>query len=171
MAYCDIDDIYALGVNEGQTYTKTTSPKLSQVEDAIDRVYADINSRLYAEADVSVPVNVITSPNAYTLLKTLNAYGAAGEGESIAYRENSSRTNSQVKKEESYYKTEYERLLKMYCDDPKYLIDPVRGSRSPHSRTEQSFLSNTIMDKFDYSVNDEKDSDYFKPFFRVDDDF
>lgn len=170
MAYCDIYDIYELGVNEGNTYTETTSPTLAQVESAIERISLEIDSFLYANGDVSTPIDRFVSPRAYELVRRLNAYGGAGEAESVAYRENSSRTTADVKKNEMYYKTEYERLLKRYSDDPKFLIDAVLGGRSPKGRTGEGFLNNTIRNNFDFSVMDNKGK-YVKPFFTTDEEF
>lgn len=173
MAYCTVSDLYTLGVHGGTTYldgTTPTTPSLTQVNNWITYIYNDINSKLYANG-VTIPIDSSTSPSAYALVKLLNAYGAAGMAEAIAYNENSGYQNDiDNNYTPSFFNRMYINKLKEYCEFPIYLIDAVLTSGAKNKMgPQETLMSNTIQDKYDFDYVD--DLDEIKPNFRMDDEW
>lgn len=169
MAYCDVADIYNIGIHGGQIYDDNTTPTLDQVEAAIDRIYTEINSNLYAFG-VTIPIVQSTSPNAYTLLKYLNAIGASAEAENITYQElagiNTQDVNVNLTVTKLY--RNYKELLKKYCEEPIYLIDAERTANSLLKENIETDIWSGTKDKYDYSYVDDLEDEAIKPYVRYD---
>jgi hypothetical protein len=82
MAYCTITDVR--GLNPKRTYNATTTPTEAQVGQYITDIAAEIDSIIQAQG-YTVPV---TAPaNFVTVLKLLNARGAAAQAEIAMFPE------------------------------------------------------------------------------------
>jgi len=168
MAYCIIGDVYDIGVHGATTFTASSTPTITQVNSAIDRVALRIDSELFV-IGVSVPVVEATSPDAYKRLKDLNAIGAAAEAEAVAWneQEDDSPDDSFTP---GYFRKLFNETLKQYCEYPKKLIDAVLSATHPNAQyKEGEFGWSGIYGHYDYSYMDDKGDDYVKPLFRLDD--
>jgi hypothetical protein len=171
MAYCDIDDVYAVGVHGSQTYDENTTPTEDQVEFAIDDIAEEIDGKLYS-AGVSVPIILATSPKAYAKLTRLNAIGAAAYAESITWREINTRSPESDKNTPSYYQKRFEERLKWYCEAPDRLEDAIPSANALNSDTiTGSVTYSGVVEKYDFDYVDALAESDVKPYFRHDDEW
>lgn len=163
--YCSVDDVLTLGVHGIEEFSDTSTPTSDQVDFLMEKVYNDMNSRLFA-AGVQIPVDSTNSPNAFSLLKTTQAYGVASEIQKYAYTTNKRLEN--VKGVQLFIE-EYVYRIKMYCDYPAYLIDATRTINSDNLRTaDGSPLWSYNITHYNFDTNDSKSIDYLEPIVRID---
>lgn len=170
MSYCDIDDVYMVGVHGSTEYNDNSTPTEDQVNYMIAKIAREIDSTLFS-AGVTVPVDETTSPQAYALLTDLNAMGAAAEAEKVTWNQINA-----IDPSDGYtpgvIASDYTKKLKMYAQYPIKLIDAVLSSKHQNLYTaEDDFMYSPLQNIYEYSHNEDKAEESLKPFFRSDDEW
>lgn len=109
MSYCTAADIEAMNAQRKQTFGAATTPTLTQVNDFIDEIAAEIDAILSA-AGASVPV----SP-ASDYLKLINKMGAAAMVEAAKQMEGVEESTEA----RNYRQKRYDRMLDMLAKNPE----------------------------------------------------
>lgn len=169
MAYCEIEDLYKIGIHGTEEIDDTTFPNTDQIEFFIDKISQDIDSKLFASG-VTVPVDETLSPNAYNLIKYTAILGVAGEISKLSYVIGKNISNLEDAKTANTYLSEYQYRLDTYCKYTAYLIDAVRTSNYDMLQSaDGSIMWSYNSDNYDFTTSDSKTAESLKPFFKMDD--